>query len=56
MIKIKGEKDVVLMMSQREFYALNMLVAAGVSHVHCDKQWSNEDMIRFRTLRDDLEE
>ena len=56
MIKVKGEKDVVLMMSQREFDALYMLVAAGVCHVHCDKQWSDEDITRFRTIRDDMEE
>lgn len=54
MTKIKGEKDVVIMMSQKEFDELYMLVAAGVCHVHCDKLWSHEDMFRFRTLRDDL--
>lgn len=56
MIKVKGEKDVVLMMSQREFDALYMLVASGVCHVHCDKQWSDEDINFFRTIRDDMEE
>lgn len=56
MIKIEGEKDVVIMMSQKEFIALYLLVAAGVCHINCDKQWSDEDMIRFRTLRDELEE
>lgn len=56
MTKLKGEKDVVIMMSQREFNELYMLVAAGVCHVHFDDQWSDEDIIRFRTIRDDLED
>ena len=54
MKKFKGEKDVVIMMSQREFDELYMLVAAGVCQVHYDKVWSDEDMNRFRPLRDDL--
>ena len=56
MKKFKGEKDVVLVMSKKEFSDLDLLVAAGICYYHNDSLWSSEEMSRFRTLRDNLKD
>lgn len=56
MKKFKGEKDVVLVMSEKEFNELDVLVAAGICYYHNDSIWTNEEMSSFRTLRDNLKE
>lgn len=56
MKKFKGEKDVVLVMSKKEFKELEVLVAAGICYYHNDSTWTSEEMSRFRTLIDNLKE
>lgn len=56
MKKFKGEKDLVLVMSKREFNDLSILVAAGICYYHNDSIWSKEEMSRFRTLIDNMKE
>lgn len=56
MKKFNGEKDVVLVMSKKEFKELDVLVAAGICYNHNDSIWTSEEMKSFRTLRDNMEE
>lgn len=54
MKKFKDEKNVVLVMSKREYSTLCMLVASGVCHANHSNTWSKDDVNRFRAFRDDL--
>ena len=54
MKKFQNNDEVVLVMSQKEFKELDVLVAAGICYYHNDRIWSSEEMSSFRTLRDNL--
>ena len=54
MKKFQNDDDVVLVMSQREFATLDMLVAAGVCYEKANSKFSDKDLNRFRAIRDQL--
>lgn len=54
MKKFKDEKNVVLVMTKREYSTLSMLVASGVCEANQSNVWSQDDINRFRAFRDDL--
>lgn len=54
MKKFNDEKNVVLIMSKREYTTLCMLVASGVCKANNSNTWSQDDVNRFRAFRDNL--
>lgn len=54
MKKFSNDDGVVLVMSQREFVTLDMLVAAGVCYEKDNDKFSKKDLNRFRAIRDQL--
>lgn len=54
MKKFQKNDEVILVMSQREFITLDMLVAAGVCYENYNEKFSDNDLDRFRAIRDQL--
>lgn len=54
MKKFSNDDEVVLVMSQREFVTLDVLVAAGVCYENNNDKFNEKDLNRFRAIRDQL--
>ena len=50
----KNNDDVVIVMPQREKVTLDLLVSYGVILLRRDKTYSEDDINRFRAIRDAL--